>query len=62
MVVIKNGRSKTGLIVDELIGQEEIVIKQINPAFPNTPMIAGAAILGGGEIALIINTHDLQKN
>lgn len=62
LVVIKNGRSKTGLIVDELIGQEEIVIKQINPAFPNTPMIAGAAILGGGEIALIINTHDLQTN
>lgn len=62
LVVFRSGRGKMGLIVDELIGQEEIVIKQINPAFPNNQMIAGAAILGGGEIALIINIHNLQKN
>ncbi len=62
LVVFRNGRGKMGLIVDELIGQEEIVIKQINPAFPNNPKIAGAAILGGGEIALIINIHSFQTN
>ena len=62
LVVFRNGRGKMGLIVDELIGQEEIVIKQINPAFPNNLMIAGAAILSGGEIALIINLHNLQTN
>lgn len=62
LVVFRSGRGKMGLFVDELIGQEEIVIKQINPALPDNPMIAGAAILGGGEIALIINIHNLQTN
>lgn len=62
LVVFRSGRGKMGLFVDELIGQEEIVIKQINPALPDNPMIAGAAILGGGEIALIVNIHNLQAN
>ncbi len=62
LVVFKNGRGKMGLIVDELAGQEEILIKQINPAFPNNPMISGAASLGGGEIALIINIRNLDSN
>lgn len=62
LVVFKNGYGKMGLIVDELIGQEEVVIKQINPAFPNNPTIAGAAILGDGEIALMINVHSIQSN
>lgn len=62
LVVVRNGRAKMGLIVDKLVGQEEIVIKQINPAFPNNPLIAGAAFLGGGELALIINIHNLQTN
>lgn len=62
LVVFKNGHGKMGLIVDELVGQEEVLIKQINPAFPNNPMIAGAAVLGGGEIALIINIRNLQSN
>ena len=62
LVVVRNGRAKMGLVVDKLIGQEEIVIKQINSAFPNNPLIAGAAVLGGGELALIINIHNLQIN
>jgi two-component system chemotaxis sensor kinase CheA len=62
LVVFRNGHGKMGLIVEELIGQEELVIKQINPAFPNNPTIAGAAILGDGEIALMINVHNIQSN
>lgn len=62
LVVYRNGHGKMGLIVEELIGQEEVVIKQINPALPNNPTIAGAAILGDGEIALMINVHNLQAN
>lgn len=62
LVVFKNGHGKMGFIVEELLGQEEVVIKQINPAFPNHPAIAGAAILGGGEIALMINVHNFQPN
>lgn len=61
MVVSRNGNGKMGLIVDELVGQEEVVIKQINSAFPPNPVISGAALLGGGEIALLINTRNLQS-
>lgn len=62
LVVVRSGHAKVGLIVDKLVGQEEIVVKQINPAFPNNPLIAGAAFLGGGELALIINIHNLQTD
>lgn len=62
LVVLRNGNGKMGVIVEELVGQEEIMIKQINPAFPNNPVIAGATVLGGGEIALIINIRNLQSN
>lgn len=62
LVVFRNGYGKMGLIVEELVGQEEVVVKQINPAFPNNPTIAGAAILGDGEIALMINVHNIQSN
>lgn len=62
LVVLRNGYGKIGVVVEELVGQEEIVIKQINPAFPNNTMISGAAVLGGGEIALIINIRNLQSN
>ena len=48
-----------GLIVDELIGQEEIVIKPLSRSFPCSPYISGAATLGNGEIALIVNTSAL---
>ncbi|NLY75389.1 MAG: chemotaxis protein CheA [Firmicutes bacterium] len=60
MIVSRNSNGKMGLIVDELVGQEEVVIKQINSAFPHNPVISGAALLGGGEIALLINTRNLQ--
>lgn len=62
LVVFKNGHGKMGFIVEELLGQEEVMVKQINSAFPNNPTIAGAAILGDGEIALMINVHNFQPN
>jgi two-component system chemotaxis sensor kinase CheA len=51
---------KTGLVVSTLIGQEEIVIKPLSRTVRTSPYIAGAATLGDGSIALILNTPSLS--
>lgn len=59
LIVVKHGRMNYGLLVDELVGQEEIMIKQINKALAENPLISGAAFVGNGEIALILDTHQI---
>jgi two-component system chemotaxis sensor kinase CheA len=59
LIIVKYGRLKIGLLVEDLIGQEEIIIKQINRALTENPLISGAALLGTGEIALILNVHEI---
>lgn len=54
------GLTKTGLVVSTLIGQEEIVIKPLSRTVRTSPYIAGAATLGDGSIALILNTPSLS--
>lgn len=61
LIVVRYGRLKTGLIVEELIGQEEVFIRQINRALRENPVISGAALLGSGEIALMINAHEIIR-
>ncbi|MSS62990.1 chemotaxis protein CheA [Velocimicrobium porci] len=59
VVIVKKGEKLAGLIVDNLIGQLEIVIKSIGKYINNNKMISGAAILGDGEVALIIDANAL---
>ncbi len=59
VVIISKGDKKAGLIVDDLIGQLEIVIKSIGKYINNSKMISGATILGDGEIALILDATTL---
>jgi two-component system chemotaxis sensor kinase CheA len=59
MVVVAKGDKKAGLIVDELIGQLEIVIKSIGKYINNSKIISGATVLGDGEIALILDANSL---
>ena len=59
MVVVAKGEKKAGLIVDELIGQLEIVIKSIGKYINNSKIISGATVLGDGEIALILDANSL---
>jgi two-component system chemotaxis sensor kinase CheA len=61
LIIVKYGRYKLGLMVEALIGQEEIMIKQINKALAENPLLAGAALLGNGEIALILNITEIIK-
>lgn len=57
VVIVKKGDKDAGLIVDSLIGQQEIVIKSLGKYLCNIPSIAGATILGNGSVALIIDTN-----
>ncbi len=59
VVIVKKGDSLAGLIVDELIGQQEIVIKSLGKYINNDRIISGATILGDGEVALIIDANAL---
>ncbi len=59
VVIIAKGDKQAGLVVDDLIGQLEIVIKSIGKYINNSKMISGATILGDGEIALILDATTL---
>ena len=57
VVVVKKGDSYAGVVVDNLIGQQEIVIKSLGKCIDNNKIINGATILGDGEVALIIDVN-----
>ena len=59
VVIIKKGEKLAGLVVDELMGQQEIVIKSMSKYINKCKIINGATILGDGEIALILDTNVL---
>jgi two-component system chemotaxis sensor kinase CheA len=59
IVIVKKGERLAGMVVDELIGQQEIVIKSIGKYIKNHKIISGATILGNGEVALILDVNSL---
>ncbi|MBE5890565.1 MAG: chemotaxis protein CheA [Lachnospiraceae bacterium] len=59
VVIVKRGDSQAGLVVDNLIGQQEIVIKSLGKYINGNKLISGATILGDGEIAMILDTNTL---
>jgi len=59
VVIVKKGDRQAGLVVDNLIGQQEIVIKPIGDYIHCSKLISGATILGNGEIALILEANTL---
>ena len=59
VVIVKKGDKIAGLIVDDLIGQQEIVIKSLGAYIKQCKFISGATILGDGEVALILDANAL---
>lgn len=59
VVIARKGDREVGLIIDNLIGQQEIVIKSLGSYLNFVKEIAGATILGNGGVALIIDTNSL---
>ena len=60
VVVVKKGDLQAGLVVDNLIGQQEIVIKSLGKVIDNNKLISGATILGDGEVAMILDVNALM--
>lgn len=60
VVIVQKGDSLAGLVVDNLIGQQEIVIKSLGKYMNNNKIISGATILGDGEVALILDVNVLM--
>ena len=62
VVIVHMGDQKAGIIVDNLIGQQEIVIKTLGKLLAGIKVIAGATILGNGQVALILDVGTLMNN
>jgi two-component system chemotaxis sensor kinase CheA len=56
IVVVSVGHRKYGLIVDRLVGEQELVIKALDETVLTTDLVAGASVLGDGRVVLILNT------
>ncbi len=59
VVIVKKGDKLAGLVIDELLGQQEIVIKSLGKYIKQCKYISGATILGDGEVALILDANAL---
>lgn len=59
VIIVKKGDKQAGLVVDELIGQQEVVIKSMGKYIKVPKIISGATILGDGEVALILDANAL---
>ena len=59
IVIVGTQEKKIGVMVDTLIGEEDVVIKPLRDKFTNSPGIAGASILGDGSVSLIIDVSQL---
>ncbi|OWZ84251.1 chemotaxis protein CheA [Natranaerobius trueperi] len=58
-IIVRKGDKKAGLIVDELIGQQEVVIKSLGSFLADVKGFTGATILGDGKVALIIDINSM---
>jgi two-component system chemotaxis sensor kinase CheA len=61
MVVVESEGVRVALMVDELLGQQQVVIKNLESNYRKVPNISGATILGDGKVALILDTSGLVR-
>jgi len=61
IVVVGNADRKIGLMVDQLIGEEDVVIKPLKDKYTGVQGIAGATILGDGQVSLILDVNQIME-
>ncbi|MEW5706930.1 MAG: chemotaxis protein CheA [Actinomycetota bacterium] len=61
VVVVESGLRKFGILVDDVLGQQQAVIKSLEKNFRHVEGAAGATILGDGMVSLILDIHGLEK-
>ncbi len=61
MVVVESDGIRVALLVDELLGQQQVVVKNLESNYRKVPNVSGATILGDGKVALILDTGALVR-
>jgi two-component system chemotaxis sensor kinase CheA len=62
LIIVQSGKSNIALIIDEVIGKYQIVIKSLEENFKKVKYCAGATVLGDGSVALILDAKSLIRN
>jgi len=61
VIVVENGEKRCCVMVDDLLGQQQVVIKSLGGYFKNLNGVAGGAILGDGRVGLILDVDGLME-
>jgi two-component system chemotaxis sensor kinase CheA len=61
LVCVETENGRVAIMVDELVGRQQVVIKTLGKALASLKEVSGGAILGNGDIALILNVEELRK-
>ncbi|HOP62921.1 MAG TPA: chemotaxis protein CheA [Spirochaetota bacterium] len=61
IVIVESGGERIGIMIDDLIGQQQIVIKSLDNYISTSRSISGATILGDGKVALILDIHGMAE-
>ncbi|PRO75298.1 chemotaxis protein CheA [Alteromonas alba] len=62
IVLVEIGKKRYGIIVDQLLGKQQVVIKSLERHYKKVEGISGATIMGDGKVAMIIDVDNLMKN
>lgn len=62
VIVIEEDHRRLGLVVDALVGKQEVVVKPLGDTFAHVNGVEGGAILGDGRIGLILDAHGIVKS
>jgi len=60
-VIVETDGSKAALLVDELVGQQQVVVKSLETNFRRVPGLSGATVMGDGSVALILDVAHLVR-
>jgi two-component system chemotaxis sensor kinase CheA len=60
-VIVETDGSKAVLLVDELVGQQQVVVKSLEANFRRVPGLSGATVMGDGSVALILDVAHLVR-
>jgi two-component system chemotaxis sensor kinase CheA len=60
-VIVEGDGSHAALIVDELMGQQQVVVKSLEANFRKVPGVSGATVMGDGSVALILDVSPLVR-
>ncbi|MFZ3072877.1 MAG: chemotaxis protein CheA [Thermodesulfobacteriota bacterium] len=59
VMVVSSGEAEVGMVVDALVGEDELVVKAVDGSFMSSELVSGAAILGDGKVVLILNAFGI---